>query len=60
MGLRFFYAQAALRGASPARHAIGRTAICAADAPKSQCYTARTVHVVYPQQAGRLQTGGLE
>lgn len=24
-----------------------------ADAPKSQCYTARTIHVVYPQQAGR-------
>jgi hypothetical protein len=32
----------------------------AADAPISQCYTARTIHVVYPQQAGRLQTGGLE
>lgn len=25
----------------------------AADVPKSQCYTSRTIHVVYPQQAGR-------
>jgi hypothetical protein len=31
-----------------------------ADALKSQCYTARTIHVAYPQQAGRRQTGSLE
>jgi hypothetical protein len=36
-------------------NAQGRTSASpdAADAPKSQCYTARTIHVVYPQQAGR-------
>jgi hypothetical protein len=32
----------------------------AADALKSQCYTARTIHVAYPQQAGRRQAGSLE
>jgi len=43
-------------GARDAGHMIPN----AADAFISQCYTARTIHVAYPQQGGRRQMGSLE
>ncbi|SDQ65018.1 hypothetical protein SAMN05443245_2212 [Paraburkholderia fungorum] len=63
-GLRFFCPRTVFDGAVDAlckpcnTHADDPANL--ADAPKSQCYTARTIHVAYPQQAWRRQTGSLE